>query len=245
MYICIRMNVCEWVSEWVCVCVCVCVRIYAYIWVIYVTYSIKQVRYSGVNDGNTPIKHTPSHEQIRMTRLKTSELIWDHSCRLSSVYVHGPTTAQVEITWSFVSISSSYFIFQGKLTILLKSFVSGLLTNPCLNSITIHRLWPQLTLIHNWNFIRSTSIQRRSMLQLFRSSWNGVHRSKLSPTHVRYLFPHLTSPIIFPYFFQRRPRLCLDMVSSRGLNRLPKRRLYLSTDDPQILTVLSELPLAR
>jgi hypothetical protein len=185
---------CMWVSEWVsvCVCVCVCVRIYAYIWVIYVTYSIKQVRYSGVNDGNTPIKHTPSHEQIRMTRLKTSELIWDHCCRLSCAYPHGPTHTQVQITWSFVSISSSHFIFQGKLTLLLKSFVAGLLTNPCQNSVMIHRLWPQLTLIHNWNFNRSTSIHRRSMLQLFRSSWSGVRRAKLYPTHVRYLFPHLT-----------------------------------------------------
>jgi hypothetical protein len=39
------------------------------------TYSIKQVRYSGVNDWNTSIKHTPSHKQIRMMRLKTSQFI--------------------------------------------------------------------------------------------------------------------------------------------------------------------------
>ena len=37
---------------------------------------------------------------------------------------------------------------------------------------------------------------------------------------VRYLFAHL-SPLIFvhlPLFFIRRPRLCLDMVSSGGLS---------------------------
>ena len=79
---------------------------------------------------------------------------------------------------------------------------------------------------------------------------------------VRYLFEHL-SPLIFvhlPLFFIRRPRLCLDMVSSGGLSRLPrsrhlgtfgtllgplpKRPLYLSSDAPHILTVLSSLPLA-
>ena len=79
---------------------------------------------------------------------------------------------------------------------------------------------------------------------------------------VRYLFAHL-SPLIFvhlPLFFIRRPRLCLDMVSSGGLSRLPrsrhlgtfgtllgplpKRPLYLSSDAPQIFTELSSLPLA-
>ena len=56
-------------------------------------------------------------------------------------------------------------------------------------------------------------------------------------------------------------RWCLDKVSSGGLSRLPrlrhlgtfgtllgplpKRLLYLSSDAPQILTVLSSLPLAR
>ena len=79
---------------------------------------------------------------------------------------------------------------------------------------------------------------------------------------VRYLFEHL-SPLIFvhlPLFFIRRPRLCLDMVSSGGLSRLPrsrhlgpfgtllgplpKRPLYLSSDGPQSFRVLSSLPLA-
>jgi len=186
----------------VCVCLCVCVWIYTYIWVIYVTYNIKQVRYSGVNDGNTSIKHTPSHKQIHTMRLKTSQFIWDHSCRLSFAYAHGPTHAQVQITWSSVSISSSSISsFQGKHTLLPKSFVSGLLTNPRQNYVTIHRLWPQLTLIDNWNFTRSTSIQR-SMLKMFRPSWSGVRRPKRYATHVGYLFPHLTSLIIFPSFFQ-------------------------------------------
>ncbi len=45
MYICIH-----W---YVCVCVCVCV--YVYIGVIYMTYSMKQVRYSGVKDGKTSL----------------------------------------------------------------------------------------------------------------------------------------------------------------------------------------------
>ena len=88
-------------------------------------------------------------------------------------------------------------------------------------------------------------------------------RTKRHPKDVRYLFPHLSSLIIvhLPRFFLRRPRLCLDMVWSGGLSRLPRwrhlrtlgtllgplpeRRLYLSSDEPQILTVLSSLPLAR
>ena len=79
---------------------------------------------------------------------------------------------------------------------------------------------------------------------------------------VRYLFEHL-SPLIFvhlPLFFIRRPRFCLDMVSSGGLTRLPrsrhlgpfgtllgplpKRPLYLSSDGPHSFRVLSSLPLA-
>ena len=161
------------------------------------------MRYSGVNEGNTSIKHTPSQRQIHTMRLKTSQFIWDHSCRLSCAYAHGPTHAQVQITWSSVSISSSSISsFQGKRTLLPKSFVSGLLTNPWQNYVTIHRLWPQLTLIDNWNFTRSTSIQRRSMLQLFRPCWSGVRRPKRYATHVGYLFPHLTSLIIFPCCFQ-------------------------------------------
>jgi hypothetical protein len=62
------------------------------------------------------------------------------------------------------------------------------------------------------------------------------------------------------FFLKKRPALCLDMVSSGGLSRipgsrhlgtfgtllgsLPERQLYLSSDAPQILTVLSSLPLA-
>ena len=104
------------------------------------------------------------------------------------------------------------------------------------------------------------------MLQLLRSSWSGVLRTKRYPKDVRYLFElfaHLSSltTVHLPRFFLRRPRLCLDMVSSGGLSRLPRsryqgtlgtllgplpeRRLYLSSDAPQILTVWSSLPLAR
>jgi hypothetical protein len=53
-------------------------------------------------------------------------------------------------------------------------------------------------------------------------------------------FPHH-----LPLLFSRRRELCLDMVSSGGLSPLPKRPLYLSSEAPQILTVLSWLPLAR
>ncbi len=66
----------------------------------------------------------------------------------------------------------------------------------------------------------------------FRHVGVGVLRPALSP----------------PNFFQRRPRLCLDMVSTGSstlLGPLPEHRLYLSSDAPQIITVLSSLALAR
>ena len=80
----------------------------------------------------------------------------------------------------------------------------------------------------------------------------------MSATSLHIFLPSFLS--IFPYFFIRRPRLCLDMVSSGGLSRLPRSRhlgtfgtilgslpecrLYLSIDAPQTRTVLSSLPLA-
>ena len=80
--------------------------------------------------------------------------------------------------------------------------------------------------------------------------WGCSGASVMSATSLYIFLPSFLS--IFPYFFIRRPRLWLDMVSSGGLSRLPrsrhlgtfrtllgplpKRPLYLSSDAPQIFT---------
>jgi hypothetical protein len=63
------------------------------------TYSMKQVKYSGVKDGNT--SHDQAHTRTQADsedETQGSHFIWDHSCRLSCEYEHGPTHAQVQIT---------------------------------------------------------------------------------------------------------------------------------------------------
>ena len=148
------------------------------------------------------MKDTPAHKQIRRTRLKASHFIRDHSCRLSCEYEHGPTHAQVQTTWLSVSISSSYFIFQGKLTLLLTSFVSSLLTNHCQSSVTIHRLWPQLIRIKTKIYYDIQVLKEEVCCSCFGHAGVGVLRPKRYPKHVGYLFTHLSSLIIFPYFFK-------------------------------------------
>ena len=52
---------------------------------------------------------------------ETSEILWGQGWEY---FTQSSIHAQVQSTSSSVSISSSYFKFQGKLTLLLKSFVS-------------------------------------------------------------------------------------------------------------------------
>ena len=124
------------------------------------------------------------------------------------------------------------FQFQGRLTLLLKSFVSSLFTNHRQSSVTIHRLWPQLTLIQNWKIIPSVNIYQRSMQQLSWSCWRGgAHTQALSE---RWRLPPYKSlfPQHFPPFFsQKKTYVVLHVTALTHLEafksvRMPKNNCF-------------------
>ena len=98
----------------------------------------------------------------------------------------------------------------------VRFWLSSLLTNHCQISVTIHRLWPHFILIQTEDLLRRTSIQGRSMLQMFRSSWSGGAQSQtLSetcplPLHTSF-FPHhlpllFKTYVVFGYGVVLRPK---------------------------------------
>ena len=69
----------------------------------------------------------------------------------------------------------------------------------------------------------------------------GVLRPQRYPEDVGYLFTHPSSLIMFPYFLKTYVLFGYGVV----LRPKPTTRLYLSSDAPQILRVVSSLPLGR
>ena len=124
------------------------------------------------------------------------------------------------------------FQFQGRLTLLLKSFVSSLFTNHWQSSVTIHRLWPQLTLIQNWKIIPSVNIYQRSMQQLSWSCWRGGAQTQALSE--RWRLPPYKSlfPQHFPPFFsQKKTYVVLHVTALTHLEafksvRMPKNNCF-------------------
>ena len=119
------------------------------------THSIKQARYSGVKDGNTwrnqahTLAQADSHDETRDIPVGLGTF----SSTVLRIWA-GPTHTQVQITLiimpqfhhriSYLKVDSHCFF---------KSCVSSLMSNHWKSSVTIHRLWPQLTLIPTENLL--------------------------------------------------------------------------------------------
>ena len=99
-----------------------------------------------------------------------------------------------------------FFQFQGRLTLLLRSFVSSLLTNHWQSSVKIHRLWPQLTLIQNWKIIISAHTYQRSMLQVFGHVGVGCSGPSVIPNMTATSL-HIFSPSTFSPIFSSKEDL--------------------------------------
>jgi hypothetical protein len=88
-------------------------------WVIYMTYSIKQVRYCGVKDGNTWRNQAHPHTD-RFAWWDSRHSSWFGNilvdCRTDMCWTN--THSSTDYLHHFASLSSSYFTFQGRLTLL-------------------------------------------------------------------------------------------------------------------------------